>query len=244
VARSSVHRRERSRQTDAAVGPPFLASARGERAPRAPLSRSMPSHHAPRARPRSGRRLPAKLCRTGWGAVVRYPTDVVVVWSAEVSANVLRFPKPREPTDRAAKGFPPPFTSLHFHRPRWQGRVAAAAGNACYLKYRALHLSTRNFGRPKRTQSARHPQKLVARHRRAPVGFDVRFARYRRGPDSPQAAPSRRWRSPDHHYQNHGSMDAIAGCNQRVRRHGSRRCPCAQQNDFDSHQSGLLSSVR
>jgi hypothetical protein len=27
-----------------------------------------------------------------------------------VSYNVLRFPTPREPTDRAAKGCPPPFT--------------------------------------------------------------------------------------------------------------------------------------
>jgi hypothetical protein len=43
------------------------------------------------------------------------------------------FTKPREPTDRAAMGFPPPSTSLHFHRPRWQGRAAAAVENACYL---------------------------------------------------------------------------------------------------------------
>jgi len=35
--------------------------------------------------------------------------------------NVQRFPKAREPTVRAAKGFPPPFPSIHFHRPRWQG---------------------------------------------------------------------------------------------------------------------------
>ena len=38
-----------------------------------------------------------------------------------VSYNVQRFPKAREPTVRAAKGFPPPLPSIHLHRPRWQG---------------------------------------------------------------------------------------------------------------------------
>jgi hypothetical protein len=38
-----------------------------------------------------------------------------------VAYNVQRFPKAREPTVRAAKGFPPPLPSIHFHRPRWQG---------------------------------------------------------------------------------------------------------------------------
>ena len=52
-----------------------------------------------------------------------------------ISANVLRLPTAREPTVRAAEGFPPPFPSIHFHRPRWQGakrhrgkRVLAAGG--------------------------------------------------------------------------------------------------------------------
>jgi hypothetical protein len=40
---------------------------------------------------------------------------------AFVAYNVQRFPKAREPTVRAAEGFPPPFPSIHFHRPRWQG---------------------------------------------------------------------------------------------------------------------------
>jgi hypothetical protein len=38
-----------------------------------------------------------------------------------VAYNVQRFPKAREPTDRAAEGFPPPFSSIHLHRPRRQG---------------------------------------------------------------------------------------------------------------------------
>jgi hypothetical protein len=38
-----------------------------------------------------------------------------------MSANVQRFPKAREPTDRAAEGFPPPSPGIHLHRPRWQG---------------------------------------------------------------------------------------------------------------------------
>jgi hypothetical protein len=38
-----------------------------------------------------------------------------------MASNVLRFPKAREPTVRAAEGFPPPFPSIHFHRPRRQG---------------------------------------------------------------------------------------------------------------------------
>jgi hypothetical protein len=51
--------------------------------------------------------------------------------------NVQRFPKAREPTVRAVKGFPPPFRSIHFHCPRWQGaqrrrgkRVLGAVGLA------------------------------------------------------------------------------------------------------------------
>jgi hypothetical protein len=38
-----------------------------------------------------------------------------------VAHNVQCLPKAREPTVRAAKGFPPPLPSIHFHRPRWQG---------------------------------------------------------------------------------------------------------------------------
>jgi hypothetical protein len=44
-----------------------------------------------------------------------------VVAVTYVAYNVQCFPKAREPTVRAAKGFPPPFTIFTFHRPRWQG---------------------------------------------------------------------------------------------------------------------------
>jgi hypothetical protein len=37
-----------------------------------------------------------------------------------LAANVFGFTKAREPTARAAKGFPPPFTEATFPRLRWQ----------------------------------------------------------------------------------------------------------------------------
>jgi hypothetical protein len=127
-----------------------------------------------------------------------------------ISDNVLRFPKPREPTARAAKGFSPPFTSLHFHRPRWQGRAAAAAGNACYLKYRALHLSTRIFGvRSEHNQLAAH--NLVARH----VSHQSASMCALLGTDEPRTVHNRRRRGDgrpsDRHQQKQGLIGASAG---------------------------------
>jgi hypothetical protein len=37
-----------------------------------------------------------------------------------MAANVFEFTKAREPTVRAAKGFPPPFIEATFSRLRWQ----------------------------------------------------------------------------------------------------------------------------
>jgi hypothetical protein len=48
-----------------------------------------------------------------------------------VAYNVLRFPTPREPTARAAKGCPPPFTQDRFPRPRWPAAAGRDAEKAC-----------------------------------------------------------------------------------------------------------------
>jgi len=69
--------------------------------------------------------------------------------ASPMASNVQRFPKAREPTVRAAEGFPPPFPSIHFHRLRWQGakrrrgkRVLGAVGSSGCP--RPLHAGRRN----------------------------------------------------------------------------------------------------
>jgi hypothetical protein len=48
-----------------------------------------------------------------------------------MSSNVLRFPTPREPTVRAAKGCPPPFTRDRLTRPRRPAAEGRDAEKAC-----------------------------------------------------------------------------------------------------------------
>jgi hypothetical protein len=90
----------------------------------------------------------------------------------------LRFPTAREPTVRAAKGFPPPFPIIHFHRPRWQGAQRRRGKNV-------LDEVARNGGLAHALDCAASPSLLQPRSRlRAPryrldderANLDERFA--------------------------------------------------------------------
>ena len=88
-------------------------------------------------------------------------------FAESVSANVQRFPKAREPTVRAAKGCPPPFTRDPQPRPRWPRPRSGRRGKHVLADVRALDQRS--------DSTARHPgesETLLSGRRAAAAAVD------------------------------------------------------------------------